>query len=798
MSYTLYKTNGSKLLVIQDGMVDSTTEMSYVGKNYTGYGTSVNENFLKLLENFANTTSPVGAITGQLWYDTSESRLKLYDGNKFKSLGIVDYGSTKPARYVAGDLHVDPDGSLFSYNGSAWTKIGPINLSSSVLNGGISTSIVFDQAQTSHYVVKLPVNGTTSTVISNDSLFLTGSNQDVSASFAAIYPGINLPMTNSVGISASSRVSGHLLWGTAASSLGLVNPGGTTLTTASDLVKSIDIQAGLPYSVFTQSPFGYYVANNSSQKVLQLHVTSGNIGNISALTGPTLKLNVNSIDGTYTNVISIDGTSNILKILPTNSHSVSLGSSDTGRSFSYAYVNTVTSKTISATNTITAATVVATSIKMGSYSVWNTNSLANVSTLANDAGYVTTATVGGVRSIAGTANQVSVSTSTGNVTISLPSSVTINNTLTVANVTASGAIYASGQVYSQGKPVLTTLPPIPSGGIQIINPVSAQTTVTVINSTTVSVGLASDISGLNSLNASALYSGSKVVLTTSTVFGNGVNLSYKYVSTNSTFVTTGTLSALNGGTGISSYNIGDLLYGSGSSALGKLAAVSTGSVLVSNGVNTAPSWDNVDLTNSVKNILAVTNGGLGQSSFTNNTLIYYTGTNMASMPTGTAGQYLKSTGSGAPAWGNIVSADVTSSLGYTPLHNVTPGYTGSSVYVSTSSPYSSGGTVGDIWLDISGATGYSQNLSSAGWTVLPNGLILQWGSITYPTAHTYSFPIAFNTALQIFVTNTNSQGDQVDNAYGYIASSSTFYVATKSSAGAGVTAFGVAWFAIGY
>lgn len=71
------------------------------------------------------------------------------------------------------------------------------------------------------------------------------------------------------------------------------------------------------------------------------------------------------------------------------------------------------------------------------------------------------------------------------------------------------------------------------------------------------------------------------------------------------------LPAPSGGTGFSSYNIGDLLYASSNVALAKLASTNTGNVLITNGVNTAPSWGKANLTTAVTGTLPVTNGGTG-------------------------------------------------------------------------------------------------------------------------------------------------------------------------------------------
>lgn len=89
MSYTIYKTNGQQLLTLLDGTVDNTYQVNLVGKNYINYGTVQNENFIYLVENFANSMAPVNPLTGQLWYDTVNACLKYYDGTSFNTLANV-------------------------------------------------------------------------------------------------------------------------------------------------------------------------------------------------------------------------------------------------------------------------------------------------------------------------------------------------------------------------------------------------------------------------------------------------------------------------------------------------------------------------------------------------------------------------------------------------------------------------------------------------------------------------------------------------------------------------------------
>lgn len=101
------------------------------------------------------------------------------------------------------------------------------------------------------------------------------------------------------------------------------------------------------------------------------------------------------------------------------------------------------------------------------------------------------------------------------------------------------------------------------------------------------------------------YNGVEVVRTTTSQ-----TLTNKTLSTGSTWQGN-VVGAAYGGTGQSSYTVGDLLYASGTTALSKLAGVATGNVLLSGGVATAPSWGKVGLTTHVSGTLAIGNGGTG-------------------------------------------------------------------------------------------------------------------------------------------------------------------------------------------
>lgn len=127
MSYKINKTNGDLLIELTDGIIDTTSsDITLVGRNYKGFGEAFNENFIKIVENFANTSAPSNPLEGQLWYDTQDARLKIYDGSSFRAAGAPTVSATRPTNPVAGDLWIDNSQKRLSmYDGSVWTLVGP-------------------------------------------------------------------------------------------------------------------------------------------------------------------------------------------------------------------------------------------------------------------------------------------------------------------------------------------------------------------------------------------------------------------------------------------------------------------------------------------------------------------------------------------------------------------------------------------------------------------------------------------------------------------------------------------------
>jgi hypothetical protein len=114
----------------------------------------------------------------------------------------------------------------------------------------------------------------------------------------------------------------------------------------------------------------------------------------------------------------------------------------------------------------------------------------------------------------------------------------------------------------------------------------------------------------------------------------------------------GTLIAVNGGTGQSTYAVGDLLVGGATNTLNKLADVATGNALISGGIGVAPSYGKIGLATHVSGTLPIANGGTNSTATaTAGGAGYGTGTAHAYTAAGTAGQVLTSNGTSAPTWG---------------------------------------------------------------------------------------------------------------------------------------------------
>src|SRR5210317_307735 len=133
MAYKINNTFGTLLVTLADGTIDvATTDLTLIGKGYAGFGEKLNENLVKLLENFNNTTAPSNKIQGQMWYDKTNNQINVYTGSKWKPVGSTTNSASAPSNAVQGDMWLDTSNTqLYVYTGSAWTLIGPTTVAGS-------------------------------------------------------------------------------------------------------------------------------------------------------------------------------------------------------------------------------------------------------------------------------------------------------------------------------------------------------------------------------------------------------------------------------------------------------------------------------------------------------------------------------------------------------------------------------------------------------------------------------------------------------------------------------------------
>ena len=480
MPYTINRTNGAKITVVNDGTINSTSlDITLIGKNYTGYGEAFNENFVKLLENFSNTTRPPKPLTGQLYFNSTTKKLEVYTTTgetRWKTLGVMDVGTSKPVGANPGDLWFNPNdsgGRLYAYSGSAgeWILVGPLT-ARGVVSGAVSLDVVNQDTNLPETVLRLVANGSTSFIASTRPTFdVDLSETDVITNFTSIRQGITLPNTDSDGVSYDPSLSdGYLMWGTAGTALGLVRSNGDYITADSYLTQS-ELSAAVG-TVTINEDAGVLIGVSG---VLKLHITEpDNTANISVINGNARELKFNIRNGTdqFYNIFSITtGSNNDPRILPNSSATVYIGTAD--QAFNFGFINTLTSLTtninnvlatnITATRTsstnITSTNATLTNIvstNINSSNVTSSGVNATNATVTNITSTVvrgselydnnsrTLTTTTGVISITGTANKILVNGGTaaqvGVTTLTLPNTLDI----TVQSLRSTGSSQVFG------------------------------------------------------------------------------------------------------------------------------------------------------------------------------------------------------------------------------------------------------------------------------------------------------------------------------------------------------------------
>ena len=208
MPYQLDKTDGTVLITLADGVVDNSTDLQLVGRNVAGYGEQQNENFVKLLENFARAdTPPSKPLVGQIWFDKNADKLRpsVFDGVHWRNLTINQVSATEPQGQKEGDLWWDTVNNklyVFVADGDQHVLVGP----ESVLGFGKtrwSSEKLTDTGGTDHPVSIGYVDGAPYMVMA-DAAFEIDQTATPLTGFTRIGQGITAKGTNVDGVTSSA------------------------------------------------------------------------------------------------------------------------------------------------------------------------------------------------------------------------------------------------------------------------------------------------------------------------------------------------------------------------------------------------------------------------------------------------------------------------------------------------------------------------------------------------------------------------------------------------------------------
>src|SRR6056297_2012067 len=194
--YTDEANNGT--IVVVDNTLNEQTSLKIPGRNFSGYGSVIAENFLHLLENFASSTEPPRPTEGQLWYDTTPGaeQLKVYDGTSWIPSGGLNKSANEPdvAQSLIGDLWVDTDNQqLYLNSGAGWVLVGP-NFSDGLATGASPTKVIGTDNE-EYTIVIVEVRAEAVAIISTNSF----TPKTVIPGFTTIQPGVNLSSRNITG-----------------------------------------------------------------------------------------------------------------------------------------------------------------------------------------------------------------------------------------------------------------------------------------------------------------------------------------------------------------------------------------------------------------------------------------------------------------------------------------------------------------------------------------------------------------------------------------------------------------------
>ena len=202
MAYIINKFSGEQLIVLEDGTIDTSTSLGLVGRNYVGYGETQNENFIYLLENFANNDPPQRPLVGQIWFDSDSGTPNAYDGTNWNPIGAAKLSDIAPLDPNPGSLWLDTKANqLKIYDGSIWELVGPEAVAGFGVTRARSTAL-FDTMGNPHAVIFFEINDTVIAISTGEEFTLNPLN---------FVPGFPSTLISGINLSVNSKIQSNII-----------------------------------------------------------------------------------------------------------------------------------------------------------------------------------------------------------------------------------------------------------------------------------------------------------------------------------------------------------------------------------------------------------------------------------------------------------------------------------------------------------------------------------------------------------------------------------------------------------
>ncbi len=308
MAYQINKTDGSIVATVADGQIDNiSTDITLIGKNYSGFGESLNENFIKILENFSSIAQPTQPVRGQIWYDASEAKLKVYSGTAFVPVSSATIAGTQPETLGVGDLWFnDSDKQLYFFDGTNTILLGP-DYSDSQGVSGLRVTSILDTLNQTRVITSLFNNGVLLGIFSKDTF--TPKN-NIEGYEGSIIPGFNASTLSGIKFDVTTTNSEKL--NNVDASLYVRSDTANSLQNALQIESDLGLQFGAGgQGVIQVSNGNVRMSNQATGKQIIFDVRSDATTQEEAISINPETRTIKLYDGQPTSTVEIDGSAEI-------------------------------------------------------------------------------------------------------------------------------------------------------------------------------------------------------------------------------------------------------------------------------------------------------------------------------------------------------------------------------------------------------------------------------------------------------------------------------------------------------